>query len=239
MLRKDAFAVLKGLKLVTDAAIRNGKPDVINRLKTVQAHLKDMAEMLIEVFQDSASNPTKSNQEKSTSAKTNDESSNNATQKMKARLDPTGFADIAESITSSIEDLSDEVLDRSKMRERAVPSSQIERVVGFGSLAARMSLGAVSNRALQFFSGNDSPRSSLTDENAERLAETLCRMRGAALKIGQMLSLQDEGMLPPALSKALNRVKSGADYMPKRQLFEQIARQLGTHSFFAVVLPHD
>lgn len=29
-----------------------------------------------------------------------------------------------------------------------------------------------------------------SDANAERLAETLCRMRGAALKLGQMLSIQ-------------------------------------------------
>ena len=37
----------------------------------------------------------------------------------------------------------------------------------------------------------------LTDKNAERLANALCRMRGAALKLGQMLSIQDEGVLPP------------------------------------------
>lgn len=37
----------------------------------------------------------------------------------------------------------------------------------------------------------------LTEANAERLADALCRMRGAALKIGQMLSIQDESVLPP------------------------------------------
>ena len=40
----------------------------------------------------------------------------------------------------------------------------------------------------------------LTDKNAERLATALCRMRGAALKLGQMLSIQDEGVLPPQVS---------------------------------------
>ena len=40
----------------------------------------------------------------------------------------------------------------------------------------------------------------LTDKNAERLASALCRMRGAALKLGQMLSIQDEGVLPPQVS---------------------------------------
>lgn len=67
----------------------------------------------------------------------------------------------------------------------------------------------------------------MSDENAERLAETLCRMRGAALKIGQMLSVQDEGMLPPALAKALDRVKQSADYMPMKQLETQLETELG------------
>jgi hypothetical protein len=37
----------------------------------------------------------------------------------------------------------------------------------------------------------------ITEQNAERLANALCRMRGAALKLGQMLSIQDEDMMPP------------------------------------------
>ena len=37
----------------------------------------------------------------------------------------------------------------------------------------------------------------LTEANAERLANALCRMRGAALKLGQMLSIQDENLMPP------------------------------------------
>ena len=36
----------------------------------------------------------------------------------------------------------------------------------------------------------------LTEANAERLALALCRMRGAALKVGQMLSIQDESIVP-------------------------------------------
>lgn len=36
----------------------------------------------------------------------------------------------------------------------------------------------------------------LSPQNAERLALALCRMRGAALKLGQMLSIQDESLVP-------------------------------------------
>ena len=36
----------------------------------------------------------------------------------------------------------------------------------------------------------------MTEANAERLAAALCKMRGAALKLGQMLSLADDKHLP-------------------------------------------
>jgi aarF domain-containing kinase len=40
----------------------------------------------------------------------------------------------------------------------------------------------------------------MTERNAERLADALCRMRGAALKLGQMISIQDENVLPPQVT---------------------------------------
>ena len=101
-----------------------------------------------------------------------------------------------------------------------------ERMWGFGSLGVRMAFGAVGDSAFRALSG-ETKTSSISDANAERLAEALCRMRGAALKLGQMLSLQDDGMLPSPLAKALDRVKQAADYMPKHQLEKQLVQQLG------------
>jgi aarF domain-containing kinase len=40
----------------------------------------------------------------------------------------------------------------------------------------------------------------ITDANAERVALALCRMRGAALKVGQMISIQDESLVPAPVS---------------------------------------
>ena len=57
----------------------------------------------------------------------------------------------------------------------------------------------------------------MTEENAERIVETLCKVRGAALKLGQMLSLQDETILSPALQRIFERVRQSADYMPFAQ----------------------
>jgi aarF domain-containing kinase len=67
----------------------------------------------------------------------------------------------------------------------------------------------------------------MTEDNAERLANALCRMRGAALKLGQMISIQDENVLPPQFQAALERVRAGADVMPRRQLEKVLREQLG------------
>jgi aarF domain-containing kinase len=69
----------------------------------------------------------------------------------------------------------------------------------------------------------------LNDTNSDRLAASLCRMRGAALKMGQMLSIQDESLLPPPLVRALQQVRQGADAMPRSQLEQQLQSQLGAN----------
>jgi aarF domain-containing kinase len=48
------------------------------------------------------------------------------------------------------------------------------------------------------------------------------------LKLGQIISLQDDSTLPPALAKALERVKQSADYMPRNQLERQLVKELGS-----------
>ncbi|PSC71114.1 aarF domain-containing kinase 4 [Micractinium conductrix] len=117
-------------------------------------------------------------------------------------------------------------------RERAVPSSSVGRVLGFAQLGGSLLYGTVRESVSRAFGGSkraaDSPYSSLmTEENAERLANALCRMRGAALKLGQMLSIQDENVLPPQFQAALERVRAGADVMPRRQLEAVLVAQLG------------
>ena len=52
-------------------------------------------------------------------------------------------------------------------------------------------------------------------------------MRGAALKLGQMLSIADESVLPPAVAAVLERVRTQADVMPRRQLERVMSAELG------------
>ena len=132
---------------------------------------------------------------------------------------------------------------RREFRERSVPASPMARLVGFGGIAASLAVGAAS----QAMRGVMAPRSGISPvaesasasglaspaapfvsaAQAEVLAEGLCRMRGAALKVGQMLSLADEAILPPAVAAALERVRTSADVMPRRQLHKVLAEDLG------------
>jgi len=117
------------------------------------------------------------------------------------------------------------------LREARVPSSALGRVWGFGSLAANLVAGTITEAVSRPFRGGDAgarPGSVvLTPRNAEVLAEGLCRMRGAALKLGQMLSIQDPDTIPPEIQAALERVRQGADVMPESQLTQVLREDLG------------
>lgn len=120
-------------------------------------------------------------------------------------------------------------------RERRVPSSRIGRVAGFGNLVVGLGLGAAAEwtkRKVGFlgFPKNHSDEYTtlfLTDENLERIVDTLCRMRGAALKLGQMLSIQDDSIISPKIQKIFERVRQAADFMPSRQMYKVLAAELG------------
>lgn len=111
-----------------------------------------------------------------------------------------------------------------------MPSTAFGRAFGFARLGATLAAGAAGDRVRAAL-GADGPSASgaaLSPANADRLATALCRMRGAALKLGQMLSIQDASLVPPPLAAALARVRAGADVMPPEQLEEAMAGELGS-----------
>ena len=58
----------------------------------------------------------------------------------------------------------------------------------------------------------------LTPANARRVADQLATMRGAAMKVGQILSMDSGDFLPRELADILARLRSDARYMPPGQL---------------------
>ena len=88
-----------------------------------------------------------------------------------------------------------------KMRESRVPSSRFGRLWQYGGLAASMAFGAAGEsfrRAAGSSAGSDGSLM-LSVGNMERLVAKLSKMRGAALKLGQMMSFQGPRIPPAAL----------------------------------------
>jgi len=119
--------------------------------------------------------------------------------------------------------------------ERSVPASRASRVASFASLGAGLAFGTVaeaSRRAVGIRSGGKSGAATdgslvLTEANASRIVATLCRVRGAALKLGQILSIQDGAVIGPELQKIFDRVRESADFMPQWQLEQVMRADLG------------
>ncbi|WVQ96220.1 hypothetical protein IAU59_003324 [Kwoniella sp. CBS 9459] len=111
------------------------------------------------------------------------------------------------------------------LRASKVPSSRIGRLFHYGSLAASLSFGAASESIRRTTEGNKSSGSVfMSDANIRRLVATLGRMRGAALKLGQFMSIQDNHMLPPEIERVLHQVQAHANYMPDWQM-ERVMRE--------------
>lgn len=82
---------------------------------------------------------------------------------------------------------------------RAVPTTRIGRLASFGSLAAGLGVGAFGSMVrrsvgLEQASSQASLSPYLSKANAERIVDTLCKVRGAALKLGQMISIQGKNL---------------------------------------------
>uniref|UniRef100_A0A8C3F9I4 Coenzyme Q8B n=1 Tax=Chrysemys picta bellii TaxID=8478 RepID=A0A8C3F9I4_CHRPI len=116
-----------------------------------------------------------------------------------------------------------------RARERTVPASRVGRLASFGG-RVRKSPGLRRGVSVSLLWGDGSILGSspfLSEANAARIVDTLCKVRGAALKIGQMLSIQDNSFLNPQLQRIFARVRQSADFMPAWQTRRVLAEELG------------
>uniref|UniRef100_A0A8B9HDL1 Atypical kinase COQ8A, mitochondrial n=1 Tax=Astyanax mexicanus TaxID=7994 RepID=A0A8B9HDL1_ASTMX len=116
-----------------------------------------------------------------------------------------------------------------RARERKVPVTRLGRLANFGGLAVGLGIGALAEVAKKSLRSEDNNDSSpfLSEANAERIVRTLCKVRGAALKLGQMLSIQDDAFINPQLAKIFERVRQSADFMPIKQMTKALNNDLG------------
>lgn len=114
-------------------------------------------------------------------------------------------------------------------RYRKVPSARLSRLAAFGQLAGGVAGGVLAEGARRLARG-EAPKLSdllLTPGNAMRVADQLSRLRGAAMKLGQMISLDAGDVLPRELSEILSRLRDSAHYMPPAQLERVLSAEWG------------
>ncbi len=115
------------------------------------------------------------------------------------------------------------------LRQSRVPSSRFGRFMQFGVMAGELAAGGLLEgvRRLANEGPKDLTTAFLSEANASRLARRLSRMRGAAMKLGQLISLQSEDLLPPEFAQALAVLRNDADRMPEAQLARVLDREYG------------
>ncbi|KAG9111453.1 hypothetical protein FRC07_008047 [Ceratobasidium sp. 392] len=136
-----------------------------------------------------------------------------------------------------------------KLIPSKVPSSRLGRLFHYGSLGASLAAGTATEYVRRAAMGNGANSGSpmMSEANVARLVDKLSRMRGAALKLGQFLSIQgtftpcpmgdfatqnlfskDAHVLPEQIERVLRQVQNNAHYMPNAQLEQVLTAELGS-----------
>jgi len=118
---------------------------------------------------------------------------------------------------------------RFESKALSVPSSRLSRLSRLGGLASSIA-GNVAADAARRLARGERPRMEdllLTPANARKLADELARMRGAAMKVGQLISMDAGDMLPPELADILARLRAEAHHMPWVQLRRVLTQAWG------------
>ena len=116
-----------------------------------------------------------------------------------------------------------------KSREKAIPSTRLGRLGKLARIAGGVAAGVISEGAKQISKGNRPKVTDLllTPANAKRVAKQLATMRGAAMKVGQLLSMETSDFLPPELAEILSQLRNKAFIMPRKQLEQSLIDAYG------------
>lgn len=117
----------------------------------------------------------------------------------------------------------------SKDREKAIPKTRLGRFGRVARMASGVAAGMLSEGAKQLAKGNRPKVKDLilTPTNARRVAKQLSAMRGAAMKVGQLLSMESAEFLPPELANILGQLRDKAFIMPRQQLVQSLIDSYG------------
>ncbi|MGH0029925.1 MAG: ABC1 kinase family protein [Myxococcota bacterium] len=104
-------------------------------------------------------------------------------------------------------------------RASRIPAGRLERLARIGWLGAEVAVGGAFE-GLRRVGGaaQEAGNVFLTPANADRLVRRLSRLRGAAMKAGQMLSMEASDLLPPQVAERLADLRADGDAMQPDQL---------------------
>lgn len=109
-----------------------------------------------------------------------------------------------------------------------VKSSKFERVFKLGSIGAGVAASSLAGKLKNMVTGSGPDDDQLSEtyrKNADRMADVLGQLKGASMKIGQMLSADPEA-LPPEFADGLARLQRDAPPMPYNTVRDEIEAAL-------------
>jgi predicted unusual protein kinase regulating ubiquinone biosynthesis (AarF/ABC1/UbiB family) len=114
-------------------------------------------------------------------------------------------------------------------RKSRVPTTRLGRLFRLGFTAGEMAVGGAVEgvKRLTGVTPEDAVNVFLTAANAQKLAKRLAGMRGAAMKMGQILSMESVDILPKEFSEALAILRDSANTMPDSQIRRVMGREYG------------
>ena len=113
--------------------------------------------------------------------------------------------------------------------ERSVNTSRLGRLTMLGRLAGGIA-GSVASEGVKQLAQGHRPSISdllLTTGNAQKLADRLSEMRGAAMKVGQLISMDSGHLISPQFSDILARLRDNAHPMPLGQVAQKLSQAWG------------
>nr|WP_255555346.1 AarF/ABC1/UbiB kinase family protein [Enterovibrio paralichthyis] len=100
----------------------------------------------------------------------------------------------------------------------------------FGSVVTKVATNMAAEGAKQWMSGKRPSKKDLllTPKNIANITDQLAQLRGAAMKVGQLLSMDAGDSLPKELTDILAKLRSDASPMPAKQLAAVLSNEWGS-----------
>jgi len=115
------------------------------------------------------------------------------------------------------------------LTEKSIPSSRVSRFMKIGTMAGALTGNVIKNSVGAAFKAQklNTQNTLLHLNNAKTITKHLAHMRGAAMKLGQMLSMDAGELLPPEWEPILALLREQANSMPKVQLLQVLHNNWG------------